>query len=101
MDYNNNPDCWFSKGQDSCFDRAANIRKRSMDPKSEAEDIHHRREGKMSKSTAAKNKAIVLEAVETMFNKRDYAAAEKVLVTELHSAQCPHCSGTRRTLRTH
>jgi predicted SnoaL-like aldol condensation-catalyzing enzyme len=48
-----------------------------MDPKSEAEDIHHRREGKMSKSTAAKNKAIVLEAFETLFNKRDYAAAER------------------------
>jgi predicted SnoaL-like aldol condensation-catalyzing enzyme len=34
-------------------------------------------EGEMSESTAAKNKAIVLEAFETMFNKRDYAAAEK------------------------
>jgi hypothetical protein len=33
-------------------------------------------EGKMSKSTAAKNKAIVLEAFETLFNKRDYAAAD-------------------------
>jgi predicted SnoaL-like aldol condensation-catalyzing enzyme len=32
----------------------------------------------MSESTAAKNKAIVLEAFETLFNKRDYAAAEKV-----------------------
>ena len=31
----------------------------------------------MSKSTAAKNKAIVLEAFETLFNKRDYAAAER------------------------
>jgi hypothetical protein len=30
----------------------------------------------MSKSTAAKNKAIVLEAFETLLNKRDYAAAE-------------------------
>ena len=48
-----------------------------MDPKAEAEDIHHRREGKMSKSTTAKNKAIVLEAFETLFNKRDYAAAER------------------------
>ena len=72
-----------------------------MDPKAEAEDIQHRGEGKMSKSTAAKNKAIVLEAFETLFNKRDYAGGGKVLVTELHSAQCPHCSGTRRTLRTH
>ena len=31
----------------------------------------------MSKSIAAKNKAIVLEAFETLFNKRDYAAAER------------------------
>ena len=31
----------------------------------------------MSKSTAAKDKAIVLEAFETLFNKRDYAAAER------------------------
>ncbi len=37
-----------------------------MDPKAEAKDIHHRREGKMSKS-AAKNKAIVLEAFETVY----------------------------------
>ena len=32
----------------------------------------------MSKSTTAKNKAIVLEAFETLFNKRDYTAAEQV-----------------------
>ena len=31
----------------------------------------------MSESTAAKNKAIVLEAFETLFNKRDYAAAKR------------------------
>ncbi len=31
----------------------------------------------MSQSTATKNKAIVLEAFETLFNKRDYAAAER------------------------
>ena len=31
----------------------------------------------MGKSTAEMNKAIVLEAFETLFNKRDYAAAEK------------------------
>src|SRR5579864_9528297 len=56
---------------------AASIRERSMDPERNAENIRHRREGKMSKSTAAKNKAIVLEAFETLFNKRDYAAAER------------------------
>jgi predicted SnoaL-like aldol condensation-catalyzing enzyme len=31
----------------------------------------------MSESTEAKNKAIVLEAFETLFNKRDYTAAER------------------------
>ena len=31
----------------------------------------------MGEPTAAKNKAIVLEAFETLFNKRDYAAAER------------------------
>ena len=31
----------------------------------------------MSESTVAKNKTIVLEAFETLFNKGDYAAAEK------------------------
>ncbi len=31
----------------------------------------------MSKSTAETNKTIVLEAFETLFNKRDYAAAER------------------------
>ena len=31
----------------------------------------------MSDSTAARNKTIVLEAFQTLFNKRDYAAAER------------------------
>jgi predicted SnoaL-like aldol condensation-catalyzing enzyme len=31
----------------------------------------------MGESTAAKNKAIVFEAFETLFNQRDYAAAER------------------------
>src|SRR6202040_204261 len=31
----------------------------------------------MGESTAAKNKAIVLEAFESLFNERDYAAAER------------------------
>ena len=31
----------------------------------------------MSQSTEAKNKALVLEAFDTLFNKRDYAAAER------------------------
>jgi hypothetical protein len=31
----------------------------------------------MSQSSEEKNKALVLEAFETLFNKRDYAAAER------------------------
>ena len=31
----------------------------------------------MSQTTQEKNKALVLEAFDTLFNKRDYAAAEK------------------------
>ena len=31
----------------------------------------------MNQSTAERNKAIVLEAFDTLFNKRDYAAAER------------------------
>ncbi len=31
----------------------------------------------MSKTTPAENKALVLEAFDTLFNKRDYAAAER------------------------
>ena len=32
----------------------------------------------MSKTTSAENKALVLEAFDTLFNKRDYAAAERL-----------------------
>ena len=47
--------------------------------------------GEMSESTAAKNKAIVLEAFETLFNKRDYAAAERFWSPNYiqHSAHIP------------
>ena len=31
----------------------------------------------MSNTTESKNKALVLEAFDTLFNKRDYAAAER------------------------
>ena len=35
----------------------------------------------MSQTAQEKNKALVLEAFDTLFNKRDYAAAEKGLLT--------------------
>ncbi len=45
----------------------------------------------MSESTAAKNKAIVLKAFDTLFNKRDFAAAEKFWSPKYiqHSAHIP------------
>ena len=45
----------------------------------------------MSESTAAKNKAIVLKAFDTLFNKRDFAAAEKFWSPNYiqHSAHIP------------
>src|SRR5476651_83638 len=42
------------------------------------ENNHHRfRGGKMSSTIQEKNKALVLEAFDTLFNKRDYAAARR------------------------
>ncbi len=45
----------------------------------------------MSRSIEEKNKALVLEAFETLFNKRDYAAAERYWSPNYiqHSAQIP------------
>src|SRR5437016_9547412 len=45
----------------------------------------------MSESTAVKNKAIVLQAFDTLFNKRDYAAAERLWSPNYiqHSAHIP------------
>ena len=43
----------------------------------------------MSQTTESKNKALVLEAFNTLFNKRDYAAAERFWSSNYiqHSAQ--------------
>ena len=45
----------------------------------------------MSKTTPEQNKALVLEAFDTLFNKRDYAAAEKFWSPHYiqHSAHIP------------
>ena len=53
----------------------------------------------MTKTTPEQNKAIVLEAFETLFNKRDYTAA--VLVRSLHPAQRPHRARPYGTVRPH
>src|SRR6266850_2037966 len=75
MDYNNNPDCSISYGRIRVLTgprvsgNSRWIRKRALrTPQKRVQ---------MSKSTATKNKAIVLEAFETLFNKRDYAGAER------------------------
>ena len=53
----------------------------------------------MSQSTESRNKALVLEAFETLFNKRDYAAAERFWSSKYvqHSAHIePGRSNTNR-----
>jgi hypothetical protein len=41
----------------------------------------------MQKTTLEQNKTLVLEAFDTLFNKRDYAAAERFWSPGLHSTQ--------------
>ena len=43
----------------------------------------------MNQTIESKNKAFALEAFDTQFNKRDYAAAEALLVAQLHSSTAP------------
>jgi hypothetical protein len=54
---------------------------------------------KMAKTTAQANKALVLEAFDTLFNKRDYRAAERYWSANYlqHSAHIK--SRTRRPVR--
>ena len=40
----------------------------------------------MNQTMEEKNKALVLAAFDTLFNKRDYAAAERYWSSGLHSA---------------
>jgi hypothetical protein len=42
-----------------------------------ANRVNHRMEGNMTKATPVQNKALVLEAFDTLFNKRDYEAAAR------------------------
>jgi hypothetical protein len=55
----------------------------------------------MSQSTESKNKALVLEAFDTLFNKRDYAAAERFWSSNYvqHSAHIE--PGRERSLQPH
>ena len=54
----------------------------------------------MSNSSPEQNKAIVLEAFETLFNKRDYPAAERFWSPNYtqHSART-HTTRTRRSVQ--
>ena len=49
------------------------------------------KEGEMTQTVEEKNKALVLEAFETLFNKKDYAAAERFWSTSYiqHSKHIP------------
>ena len=49
-------------------------------------------------TTEAQNKAFVLEAFDTLFNKRDYAAAERFW-SPAYPAQCSYRAGARGALR--
>jgi predicted SnoaL-like aldol condensation-catalyzing enzyme len=48
----------------------------------------------MSKATSEQNKALVLEAFDTLFNKRDYAAAERYW-SELYIQHSAHIASGR------
>jgi predicted SnoaL-like aldol condensation-catalyzing enzyme len=50
---------------------------RSSDDATGGPPIHSDRESGMTKTTPEQNKALVLAAFETLFNKRDYAGAER------------------------
>jgi hypothetical protein len=54
----------------------------------------------MPKTTPEQNKALVLEAFDTLFNKRDYEAAT-ILVAGLHSTQRSYRTWSRRFVRPH
>ena len=53
----------------------------------------------MSKTTPKQNKALVLEAFDTLFNKRDYEAAKRYLVGPLHPTQRAYCARPRRSIQ--
>jgi hypothetical protein len=44
----------------------------------------------MPTTASEQNKALVLEAFDTLFNRRDYTAAERFWVAKLYSAQRAH-----------
>ena len=53
----------------------------------------------MSRSIEEQNKATVLKAFDTLFNKRDYAAAEKFWSPDYISTKRPYRTGARRSIQ--
>jgi len=53
----------------------------------------------MIKTTPEQNKTLVLQAFDTLFNKRDYKAAERYWCIELHSTQRAHRAWARRPVQ--
>jgi hypothetical protein len=49
----------------------------------------------MSQTLQEKNKALLLEGFDVLFNKRDFVGTEGVLVAELHPAQLTYRTGQR------
>jgi hypothetical protein len=47
----------------------------------------------MSEKIEPRNKALVLEAFDTLFNKRDYVAAERYCLTTFNTALISHLVG--------
>jgi len=57
------------------------------------------KENEVTQTIEEKNKAFVLEAFETLFNKKGLRRCGAFLVPELHPAQRAHSAGTRGPLR--
>ncbi len=49
----------------------------------------------MPEITQEKNKALLLEGFDLLFNQRNFKTAERILVPELHSAQRSHTAWKR------
>jgi primosomal protein N' len=55
----------------------------------------------MNRTIEEKNKVLVLKAFDTLFNKRDYVAAEQYLATALHPAQRSYRTSSCESVQSH
>ena len=60
-----------------------------------------REENKMKQSIESKNKALVLEAFDTLFNKRDYGAAERYWSPDYIQHSGSYRAWARRSVQSH